>query len=273
MRRVGGAFLAVIGFVGSLVEILGISNSNMQLVTFGFLLVVGLALGGGMLLSWVARARRVTIDGVKELLTGVGKDPSARSLAKRCTVEPATAQDVDWTVGLRAWAYPAGDALPKRLLKEWYRFNPNGFFVIRDENGSRVGHLDLLSLKPGTLDLLLEGEISEKEIRGDSLYRPEERGRIDNLYVEGIIIRVSKGRTGTAPLRCILSNWETITRTVADPENVKAVYAVAASKSGQSLVKGLGFELQQDREKRADKHDLYVARPATISKNIAKYCR
>jgi len=56
------------------------------------------------------------------------------------------------------------------------------------KNGQKVGHIDILPLRPATFQTFFEGNVVERDIRGDSLYTQKEKHLIRDLYVESIII-------------------------------------------------------------------------------------
>src|SRR5450432_1203879 len=107
--------------------------------------------------------------------------------AASCKVCPATRDDVEWAADLAKRIYRGNDIIPKDLMLEWYDKNPTGFFVIQSTDGERVGNLDLLPVKPATLNRFIRGEITERNITGDCLYSPAEAGEIRDLYVESFV--------------------------------------------------------------------------------------
>jgi len=263
LRKAVGLFVGVIGLVGTIVSILT-APSSIQLISFVLLFTALLVLSGWMLILPVLQKRKTerAIAGI-ELLT---------TESTEYAIDRATEEDIKWIAQLEAEVYSKEDAIPKHILEEWYSANPLGFFVIRLKNGPKIGHLDILPLRPRTLKQFLDGYIVERDIRGDCLYTPEEKEQIRDLYVESIIIRPPKGHTSSKALPYLLSNLLPIVRTICNPNNLEFVYAIAASSAGERLMKRLGFELRSRGEERKDRHPLFVARFAALAENVAKIC-
>jgi hypothetical protein len=257
------------GFVGSIVTLIEVPDFFMRLIVFAPLTAIWIFLGVRMFIRELSRRRTANaIAGVKELKTV--KDLKTVTAERTFTyiIEPATIQDIEWSVHLRASVYQRQDALPEHILKEWYSTNPNGFFIVKIENGPRVGHIDLLPIKPTSLRELVKGRITEDHIRGDSLYTPKEKESVRDLYIEGVICRLPedhlKQHLGLIALKTILLSLDTMVENVSNPRKLEYVYAIAATRAGQKLMDFLGFEQQQIHTERKDKHDLYFAKFSTV---------
>ncbi len=185
------------------------------------------------------------------------------------TVKP---EEIGWLAGLEAKVYSPEDAIPKDLLTEWYNSNPSGFNIIRMANGQKVGHIDILPLRPASLKAFLEGSIVEKNIRGDSLFSPTERHLIKDLYVESVIVQPPKGHTNGPAVLCLLTNFGRPVERICDPSSVENLYAIAASKSGDRLLRRLGFDPITSAENRADHHDFFQVSVPELANNIYTLC-
>jgi hypothetical protein len=273
VKGVGPGFGTVVGIVGLTIEIMTAPSSwrpSALLVLFTALfLVAGVATGRQFIASGRRRKRLdIALAQIEDVSKALEEDT-------KYVVVPAKAQDITWTVQLRADCYSEEDALPEDLLQEWYSTNPNGFFIIKENNGPRIGHLDLLPIRPRTLKKFCHGKITERQILEDSLYSPEEKESITDLYIEGIIISPPEHYPQTAnavAMRTVLQSFGIIIETLCNPKNLRYMYAVAASQSGERTLKHLGFQLLQKGEDRVDSHDLYEAEYATVAQNVAKIC-
>jgi hypothetical protein len=174
-------------------------------------------------------------------------------------VAPVNPEDIAWIAGLEAGAYSPEDAIPGLVLQEWYEANPTGFSVIRTHDGKRSGHIDILPLRPDTLSALIEGKILEREIRGSSLYRPGEKDKIEDLYVESVIILRPEGCSNAPAIRHVLSNFMALIGRICDLSGVRNIYAIAASKAGERGLRSLGFSKLEIGRGRPDRHDIFVA--------------
>ena len=186
--------------------------------------------------------------------------------------DPATLKDIEWIAQLEAEMYSGEDVVPEEILREWYAANPTGFFVIKTKNGQNLGHIDILPVRPGTLRLFVEGAILERDIRGDSLYSPGERGSIRDLYIESLAVRVS-GKGKISVLRALALNLPSLLCRIAAPENIETVYGMAATKPGERMMEHLGFQRVLKGEERKDGHAIFSAGFKMLMENIAWICR
>jgi hypothetical protein len=54
--------------------------------------------------------------------------------------------------------------------------------------------------------------------------------------------------------------------------SVEAIYAIAATGPGESLLRRLGFQLLKPAGTRRDFHNLFCAKPAIIAKKVLEVC-
>jgi hypothetical protein len=167
----------------------------------------------------------------------------------------ATSEDLIWIADLQKRQFH-GDAVPLEILREWYSANPNGFIVIRDAKGTRVGHIDVLPVREEPFRLFVEGKITERGIRGTSLVGIAERLEVRDLYVESVVVSSDKD-VRKAAVGAILANLDEIFGHVAEPPSIRYVYGLAATKAGQEFMERWGFEIASKPELREDKHPLY----------------
>jgi hypothetical protein len=173
---------------------------------------------------------------------------------------------------LEAAVYSTTDAIPEGVLREWYSANSTGFSIVKTADGTPIGHLDLLPMKPKTLEAFLKGDIIEREIRGDSLYSAQEKQLIKHLYVESIVVRPPKPLSNAFAVVSVLSNFAAIIERIADLGNVEKVYAIAATNPGEEIMRDLGFELECDGDRRRDGHKLFGGTPAVVARKVLAMC-
>jgi hypothetical protein len=260
MKKVLAALVAATGFAAALVAILT-APSPLRSLTFelllGFALVLICLLGVPEVLRSYRARRSLPSEGELEGLRGF-------------RVEQATSNEVAWIADLEASVYSPGDAIPEGTLREWFSVNPAGFSIVRDPSGKAIGHLDILPLRPVTMDAFRKGDIVEREIRGDSLYSPSDRAAITSLYVESIILRPERANAKGPVLLYLLENLPAIFGRVADEKIVEKLYAMAATPAGEQLMKKLGFDLECAGERRKDGHGLFVVRIADFTAKVAE---
>jgi class 3 adenylate cyclase len=163
-----------------------------------------------------------------------------QGLLRGNSLDEASLDDISWIAQLEADTYDKLDAVPESLLRGWYETNPSGFFILKNSSGERIGHLDILPVRPDAMASFVAGDIREREIRPSDLYPKSERGLITSVYIESIIIR-AEGHTATA-LVSVLSKFATILSNMCSLENLEFVYAMAATREGKELITHLGLK-------------------------------
>ena len=262
MSRVLGGVVALIGFIGAIVTILDASDPLRKLAFW----VSGACVA--LLLAMLAVPGAIRAYRARQSL------PSDKDLEDRCAgyqLQQADPTDIAWIAHLEASVYSREDAIPERTLDEWYAVNPAGFSIVRSPSGKRIGHLDVLPLRPSTLKAFCKGDIVEKDIRGDSLFSADERHLVTILYVESIILQPERPLTAASAMMCVLKSLPTLIRRVADPNVVQSVYAIAATPAGERLLRKLGFVLECSGERRTDRHNLFCAPFAALVKEAARF--
>ena len=258
-----GIFLAVVGIVGVVVELLttpGWLGKGSLLFLSALLVLLGLFLIG--VSTWKSHRISRALPPIKQV----------EDICTSYQVSAATRDEVDWIAHQEEEVYLFGDAVPKHVLLEWYDSNPTGFSVIKMPNGQKIGHIDLLPIRPNTLRAFIDGNIVEKDIRGDSLFSPGDRNEIRSLYVESIAVQPPKRLSKAPAVICVLTNFLVLVERIADLASVEDVYAIAASSSGETLLKGLGFDALKSGDNRADRHNLYHVMFKDLAQRIGVIC-
>jgi len=254
-------FSAIAGLIGVAVTI-WTAPSTARTTALVLLFGGALFLAFGVGIPEILRYLRAPLPSGKQLI----------GITARYSIEQARSDEIAWIAQLEASVYSSDDAIPERLLREWYVANPTGFSIVKSGDGTPIGHLDILPLRPQTLEPFLKGDIVEREIRGDSLYSARNRQLIKHLYVESIILRPPRPLSNAAAIVAVLSNVSSIIARVADLSTVERVYAIAATTSGEGLMKDLGFELHGAKERRKDGHNLFVAEVPVLARKIVALC-
>jgi hypothetical protein len=211
-----GIFLAIAGLIGVIVQILTTSG---KLRTFSFLALFGALFLIGIWIfvfsMWRRRRAARALPPVEQL--------DELSIGYRTT--QATSEEIDWIADLEAQVYTPVDAVPKHVLREWFQSNPTGFSVIRMTNGQKIGHIDILPIRPTSLTTFVAGNIVERDIRGDSLYAPSDRESIRDIYVESIIVLPPKRFSKAPAILCVLTSFVSLVERICDPTKLESVYA------------------------------------------------
>jgi class 3 adenylate cyclase len=186
----------------------------------------------------------------------------------RFPVVPAELADISWIAELEASAYTPEDAVPEPILLNWFRRNPNGFSVIENSSGARVGHIDILPLRTDVAQPFLKGRIVEKEIPADWIFPPLARDRIRDLYVESIIIKKTAGLSASPALFWVLRDFASLIERICSVDQVNNVYAIEATASGKKLLTRIGFQPCGEAAARTDDHELFRISATALRENV-----
>jgi hypothetical protein len=174
---------------------------------------------------------------------------------------------------LEAAAYAPADAIPRALLHEWYESNPTGFNILRRaRDRSRLGHADVLTVRPAALEKLLAGSILERELRGTDLYSPAESASIRNLYIESVAFADQEARSIGPAVRYLVRNFIRLVGRICAPSQVERVYAIAATERGRRFMRHLGFEPLRETRAEAGPHQIFAASFVALTSRIAELC-
>ncbi|HKO54784.1 MAG TPA: hypothetical protein VJ276_02830 [Thermoanaerobaculia bacterium] len=191
-------------------------------------------------------------------------DPDAAAM--KFSLTPATADDIAWVAGLEEKQFRS-DAVPLAILREWFGANPNGFVILRDRHGKRIGHIDVLAVRPEAFELFVKGTITEQGLRAASLYGAAERANVRDLYVESVVVQ--GGEEHRAAVSYLLTHVEDgVFARVAEPANIRHVYGLAATGEGRNFMERKGFEVVSEADKREDGHPLYRIDYATLKQRL-----
>jgi hypothetical protein len=188
------------------------------------------------------------------------------------SVNLASENDICWISDCERNIYEDNDVIPLEVLLAWYDRNPNGFYVVKDSSGANVGNIDILPIKQKTLEDLLIGKICEFEIRGDSLYSPQERGLVKFLYVENIMFSSLPAVSKMIAVCTLFLQLPQIVENLCEPNNLEKIYCIAATKAGKKLVERLSFTISQKGSNRKDGHDLYSVQYENLYFKVASLC-
>jgi hypothetical protein len=258
-------FMYAVAILSAAISVLTIDQFGLQLVSGLALSLTALVALGALVRNRIYRrwyARMMFLD--PKVLDEVSASYSLR---------PATEADMGQIAAHQAEWYAPADAIPKEILTEWFKANPNGFIIICDGNGDNIGHLDLLPIREKTLDLLKRGAIRERDVRGESLHPPEERALIADLWLESIVVTERNRHRRARVLLGIMRQAEQLLDRLADPDKLQNYYAIAATPAGDDLLSRLGFSKSVDVDARVDAHFLHQANSASVIRKVRAFAK
>ncbi len=257
-------FVVLAGLIGVAASVLSVPESSRRP------LFLALTVVGASLLLWISG----TV--VANKFRGHKYLPDADELlksAQRYSIVPAEETDLAWMAGLEAAAFSTDDAVPVDVLLRWFKKNPNSFNVVATHEGSKIGHINVLPVKPDSLGGFREGSVKETALLADSIFSYAERNSVEDVYVESVVIKPSRTISLAPAMAAILSNFSPIVERIAEITTLKHVHAIAASQRGDKLLKKLGFSCVKPATQRADRHDFYSISFELLSKKIVELTR
>lgn len=182
----------------------------------------------------------------------------------RYKIEQSNVNDVKWAAKQATIVYGGHDVIPEKVMLDWFRANKNGFYVVKRGDGANVGNLDILPLKPNTMQKFLGGELLEKEILGDCLFGPNEKASVKDIYIESLVVpkHLFDDKTSNSfALYAVIGNLAECILGLCEPDAAERgeikVYALSANPTVALHLTEMGFEIASRKEKRRDGHDLY----------------
>jgi hypothetical protein len=241
---VGGA--GILGFVVGVILLPGPLRD--RFIGLALTILIGLASYAAVRLIWKLRRSR-------QFSKFTGLEMPFRSAA----IIPAELEDIAFVAGQERKVYSPEDAVPETLLREWFLRNPNGFNII-NYNKKFIGHVNLLPFKKDFLTSLVNGKAIEKDAKATNLYSPSVRRCIKDLYIESLAISHPSEIVVGRVLLQLFAQFANIVSRLCPMEQVRYVYAIAATPEGKSMLSQLKFEHIKQEAKRPDGHAFYRAR-------------
>jgi tetratricopeptide (TPR) repeat protein len=183
---------------------------------------------------------------------------------------PSTLDDIGLVASQERAAHYEDDAVPLQTLQQWYLRNRNGFNMLL-YNDRNFGHLNLLPFTKEFFAKFLEGKVTEKEATQSDIYPPASQSLIKDIYIESFaILHPSIGLRGQLLIH-VLSRFTDIISSLCPPNQIELIYALAATKLGESLLERLNFSQQNTDKVRKDRLKLFVISYSKLSSRLSKY--
>lgn len=148
------------------------------------------------------------------------------------------------------------DAMRYNEIENWWRRNPFVEVVLRSEYGEYLGYFDILPLTQEVSKRLESGEIDEREIKPEQILEPQQMKEAKTLYLAGIAVKnagTELGKVRAAELFCGLVSYTRFYYGDAP----RRILALAATPSGERILKGIKAKIVCSAAIRKDRHDLY----------------
>ena len=193
----------------------------------------------------------------------------------------ATDKDIPWIAKLEKKHYSHRHRIPEETLNNWFRANKNCFTLILkktdDENlDNRIGYVTLLPLKQDTLNDIINGKKTSKDIQFDGILSFNKKEYITSIFVESITLDHEDRDSNGVILRFILSNIYKIFSNICNYKLSTKIYILPSDTNKQESLRCCGFRSCGDASTRKDRLPLYeLVAPELLYflKNYSVYIR
>jgi hypothetical protein len=148
------------------------------------------------------------------------------------------------------------DALKLREVEKWWKGNPLVEAVLRSEHGAYLGYFDVLPLTEEAASLLESGKIDEHDIKPEYIMKQTEMKKTKTLYLAGMAVKDAGSELGKSRAAKLFCGLVAYTRFYYG-DTPRRIFALAATSSGERLLKGVGAKIVCAAAARKDHHDLY----------------
>jgi hypothetical protein len=192
-----------------------------------------------------------------------------------CRLVPSTEDDILWASRMITRVYEGDDVIPTEVMLDWYRANPDGFWVLKNGKGENIGNLDLLTFRPDTMREFIAGGLLERNIPGACLYTPSEKSLVRDVYIASLVVpanEVAGGPTNCGALLAILNKLPQCIRKMCSQESLERgevnAYALSANAAITKLLARYRWSILTSKSRRIDAHDLYCVNFGLLESQI-----
>jgi hypothetical protein len=242
--RLGATFAAITGIASAILGIVGWQLGLIEalLLAFGVLLVSGIA--NFRLLI----APQVVVDDI------LAQDiDDSRPTRIHCPVDLKLASKA---ISLARDCFAASVSIEPSAYEQLRVKNPYILGCLTDHDGEFLGYFDAIPIREEFARPFLQGFVTEAQITHEDVLAPKELASCRYLFIAGIAVcdpETHAGRRNASILVWALLKYLERFYRSAKP----LAFAVAATKSGDDLLRRFKLPLQGDAASRADKYKLY----------------
>lgn len=152
-----------------------------------------------------------------------------------------------------------GDTNPNLIsLKSWYEKNPYTLITLADKNNNIIGYYDILPLEEEFAIDFIEGRVQERDIMGKHILSPKQMKHAKYLYFAGVAVKdYTLQRNKIYSGQLIYSAFIYLNHFYNLDKEI-SMFAIASTKCGEKLLKGLNYSLESSKHNRIDETDLYL---------------
>jgi hypothetical protein len=151
-----------------------------------------------------------------------------------------------------------GDSIAFERYEQWRLKNRQILVCLLDHSQEVVGYFDILPLRSNFVDAFLSGRVVEHQIGPDDILAPQHAGRCRRLYLGGISVMDPNSHAGKRHADILVWGLLKYIAHHYGPLHERKLFALAATKPGEQLLKRFGFQISSPASQRIDGHNLYV---------------
>jgi hypothetical protein len=242
--RLGATLAAILGIASA---ILGIMGWHLGLVE-GILLTLGTLLVAGITNFRSLIAPQVAVDDI------LARDiDDSRPTRIHCPVDLKLASKA---TNLARYCFAASVSIEPSTYEQLRVKNPYILGCLTDHDGEFLGYFDAIPLREEFAHAFLQGLVTETQITHEDVLAPKELASCRYLFIAGLAVcnpETHAGRRNASILVWALLKYLERFYRSARPLS----FAVAATKTGDDLLRRFKLPLQSDAASRTDGYNLY----------------
>jgi hypothetical protein len=225
-------YLSIISFISSFITIYtGVGKNNALYITLGVILIL-------VAIFFISKYYRSTQYSSKKL--------------DNISFSHPLKEDIKKIVELDKKVFKEEDVIDADIFMRWYRKNPKTFTCLYYKD-KLIAYYSILPLRKEALEALCNGYLKECNIKGSDILDQNDMFNISHFYFFSFVI----SKRYPMVFFALLSHAIDTVNTLFNDGKLRKIFATAATREGEKLLRRLQFQKIQDSDDRADKHDLY----------------
>lgn len=248
-KKISVLFIAVIGAVGSVISVLTVSSQSLNLY-FG-IGIVSLTFLAVIIFAYIIPKKNLP-DGVEEITQAFEVSPNSKTTR---IVFPCDYRYFKAANKLAKEKF-GKNSVSTRVVNDWKRKNNLILTCLLDRN-KVVGYFDILPLKKDFAERLIDGEASEKDIKGEYILSKNEMKNAEYIYFAGIAVEETQSGKGLLHATYLICAALMYISIFYKDGKLRKVLTIPTSECGLKMAEHLDFQLLTDGKLRKDGYDLY----------------
>lgn len=152
----------------------------------------------------------------------------------------------------------AGDNVSFDHYELWRQKNRSILVCLITSSREVVAYFDVLPFKATFIDTFLTGRTIENQIRPSDILPPQHASRCRRLYLGGVAVKDPDTFAGRRHASILVWGLMKYIEHYYPPSSERQLFALAATKEGEHLLRRFGFRISSSASERRDGYNLYV---------------